>query len=95
MAQELLTVMTRKGQITVPAAIRRALGIKEGDKLALSIREEREGEVILRPVRSVAEATYGVAGGTGQLADLDRMRDQFEEGMAEEALSGLSTTEEA
>ena len=34
MGQELLTVVTRKGQITVPAAIRRALKIQEGDKIA-------------------------------------------------------------
>jgi AbrB family looped-hinge helix DNA binding protein len=57
MDREQLTVVTRKGQITVPAAIRQALGLKEGDKVAVSL-DERGAR--LRPVRSVTEMTYGV-----------------------------------
>jgi AbrB family looped-hinge helix DNA binding protein len=59
-AKEQLTVMTRKGQITVPADIRRALGLQVGDKVAVSLDEE--GQILhanLRPVRSVADATFG------------------------------------
>lgn len=91
MGQEHLTVVTRKGQITGPAEIRRALGIKEGDKTALAIRETGSGEAVLRPMRSVAEATYGVVPPRrGELADLDHLRDQFEEGLetAEVAIRG-------
>ena len=40
--KELLTVVTRKGQITIPAEIRRALDIKQGDTLAF----EMEGKEI-------------------------------------------------
>ena len=94
MSQELFTVVTRKGQITVPAAIRRALKINVGDKVALSIREGHDGEAILRPARSVAEATYGVANGrSGQAAGLDALRDQFEEGLTEDAAEGLAAPE--
>ena len=39
--------VTRKGQVTIPLAIRKALGIKEGDILA--VREE-EGRVILEKI---------------------------------------------
>ncbi|MBI2954860.1 MAG: AbrB/MazE/SpoVT family DNA-binding domain-containing protein [Chloroflexi bacterium] len=33
--RELSTTVTRKGQITVPAEIRRALGLQKGDRVAL------------------------------------------------------------
>ena len=88
MSQEQLTVMTRKGQITIPAAIRRALGIKVGDKVALSIREGARGEAVLRPARSAVEATYGIAGTASVAADPDVMREQFERGLAQDAVAG-------
>jgi AbrB family looped-hinge helix DNA binding protein len=51
------TTVTRKGQVTIPVEIRRALGLKEGDRLAV----ERQGEaVLLRRARSVAERTAGI-----------------------------------
>ena len=39
-------VVTQRGQITLPADVRRRLGIKEGDVVTL---EERTGAVVLRP----------------------------------------------
>lgn len=94
MTQEVLTVVTRKGQITVPIAIRKALKIRQGDKLALSLKSDASGEVTIRAVRSVAEATYGVAASGGQAQDIARWREQFEEGMADEAMAGLSPSPE-
>ena len=38
--------ITSKGQITVPRAVRRALGVKEGDKL---IFEQHGTEMVVRP----------------------------------------------
>jgi len=51
MAEEAaLTKVTRNGQITLPAAVRRAAGIKEGDLVAVTI----EGDTItLVPKRLV------------------------------------------
>ena len=94
MSQELLTIVTRKGQITVPASIRRALKIRIGDKIALSLREGTGDEVILRPVRSVAAATYAVVPARPRPVGLEDLRDQFEEGLAEDALKGLSPAPE-
>lgn len=94
MTQELLTVVTRKGQITVPAAIRKALKIKQGDKLALSLKRDASGEITIRAVKSVSEATYGVAASEGRAQDIAKWREQFEEGMAEEAMAGLSPSPE-
>lgn len=40
--------ITSKGQVTVPAAIRRALGVSPGDSL---IFDEQNGEVKIHPIR--------------------------------------------
>ena len=90
--KELLTIVTRKGQITLPAEIRRSLDIKEGDKVAVSLVETDEGEqpqVLLRPVRSVAEMTFGAAGPRKKPVDLDSMRRMFEEETAKKVMDGL------
>jgi AbrB family looped-hinge helix DNA binding protein len=55
--QERVSVVTRKGQITIPAEFRKALGLKEGDKVALSLAE---GEVRLSPSESVVTRTAGI-----------------------------------
>src|SRR5437016_2955493 len=55
--KELTTKITRKGQITLPAEIRRYLGVKEGDKVGVSPVDDSDGQeprVIVRAVRSVA-----------------------------------------
>jgi AbrB family looped-hinge helix DNA binding protein len=90
--KELLTIVTRKGQITLPVEIRRSLDIKEGDKVAISLSQTSEDEqpqVILRPVRSVAEMTFGAAGPRKKPVDLDRMRRMFEEETAKKVVAGL------
>jgi len=38
---EQLTVVTRKGQVTIPADIRHTLGIKEGDKVAFVLERDQ------------------------------------------------------
>ena len=39
-------IVTQRGQVTLPAGVRKRLGIKEGDVLTL---EERSGEMVIRP----------------------------------------------
>lgn len=51
--------MTRKGQVTVPAAIRAALGLEEGDQLEFELDEESK-RVTVKTAASVVEATYGI-----------------------------------
>src|SRR5437763_1606019 len=97
--KEQLTTVTRKGQITLPADIRRTLGIKQGDKVAVWLAqpgESEQPEVILRPVRSVAEMTFGAITPRKHPVDLDEMRRKFEEGTAEEVMAELepNTAEE-
>lgn len=51
------TTITRKGQISIPVEIRRALDWKEGDQLAV---EREGGRVYIQPARSFAESTAGI-----------------------------------
>jgi AbrB family looped-hinge helix DNA binding protein len=86
--KEQLTVVTRKGQITLPAEMRRLLGIKEGDKVAVTVVEEggEEPRLSLKPVRSVAEMTFGAVRPRKRPEDFKELRRAFEEGMALEAV---------
>lgn len=86
--KELVTVITRKGQITVPAEVRKALGLKQGDKVAIVLSDETPPEVTLRPYQSVVERTAGIfrpPGGWKQPADLKQLRRLFEEGAGRDA----------
>jgi AbrB family looped-hinge helix DNA binding protein len=48
--REIVATVTRRGQVTVPAEIRRILGAKAGDKLAFVI-DETHGQITLRVPR--------------------------------------------
>lgn len=89
---EHITIITRKGQITLPADIRRLLGVKIGDKIVVSLTEGEEGrdpQVILKPVKSVAEMTFGAVPPRAQPVDLDRMRRMFQEEVAAKFMGGM------
>jgi AbrB family looped-hinge helix DNA binding protein len=60
--REQYTVVTRKGQITVPREIRKALGLEVGDRVAVSLEEDGRLRAVLRPVTSVADSTFGALG---------------------------------
>lgn len=43
------TTATSKGQIVIPSSIRRKLGIKEGTRIQIELKED-EKEIILKPI---------------------------------------------
>ncbi len=52
--------LREKGRITIPVSIRRALGLREGDRLKLSVKQ---GAIILKPERVVtAKEIKGILG---------------------------------
>ncbi len=51
------TKMTRKGQVTIPAAIREKLHLKEGDFLVVN---EVGGKVVMESQREIIHRTAGV-----------------------------------
>lgn len=63
MAEKFITVVTQRGQISIPAAVRRLLGLKPGHRLEW--RAATQGQVTLRVVRTGMapgpRATFGYA----------------------------------
>jgi AbrB family looped-hinge helix DNA binding protein len=76
------SVITRKGQITLPAELRRRFNLQEGDRVAFDVDEDSDGRIIVRPVQPVHERTYGVAAKQAEPIDLDRARRLFAESRA-------------
>lgn len=77
------TVLTRKGQITIPVEIRRALQLEEGD----SLQVEREGKrIIVQRATSVVEQTAGIFAKYRKAVPLtpEEERAAFEQGVADE-----------
>jgi AbrB family looped-hinge helix DNA binding protein len=81
---EHVTVLTRKGQITVPAEVRRALGLKRGDKIAVILED---GEVRLTRAGSVVERTAGAVRTSGPPLTARELRAAAEEAWVEEAVT--------
>lgn len=77
--KELYTVVTRKGQITVPAEIRKALGLRIGDRVAVSLDEDGQLHANVRPVASVADSTFGSIHSAKPPVDEEEVREAFAE----------------
>ena len=61
-----------KGQVVIPAEIRRRLGLKQGTKLHV---EEHDGEIVLRPLdRRYFESMAGFLKGSGLTKGLEASR---------------------
>jgi AbrB family looped-hinge helix DNA binding protein len=76
------TKMTRKGQITVPVEIRRALGLNIGDPVELTLDG---GQVRLERGSSVVERTKGIFKSNLPPLTAEEMRAFAEEVWADEA----------
>ena len=63
MSQPMVATLTSKGQLTIPKAIRDALGLHEGDRVRFEL-DATGGRTILAPVRYRPEdlASFAVAG---------------------------------
>ena len=66
------TRITTKGQITIPAAIRRKLDLKPGEQMGFSIKDEK---IILQAVPSNIEDSFGLVSGkqSVSLADMEQI----------------------
>lgn len=63
----LVTTVSTKGQLVIPARMREALGIEPGDRVALTLED---GVILLRPVSErLVEETCGMFSGGRSMAD--------------------------
>ena len=68
------TTATTKGQIVIPAEIRRKLGIKEGTRIRVEL-DEKAGQIILKPItRESISKLRGKYRGSGILKALKEDR---------------------
>jgi AbrB family looped-hinge helix DNA binding protein len=85
--REYLATVKSKGQLTLPAAVRRQLGIEVGDKVAIVI-EDQEGARLRRVEHDVCSVRGSIATPPGlERQDFD---EQIEEAMADHADQMLS-----
>ena len=73
------TRVGRRGQITVPKAVRQSMGIAEGDRVAFV---ERGGDIVLRPVRKSLRDLRGSVPVDGP-QDFDAVREATRRSRAE------------
>ncbi|WP_243028717.1 AbrB/MazE/SpoVT family DNA-binding domain-containing protein [Thermus albus] len=74
-----------KGRVVLPAEVREALDLMEGERLLLTL--EPEGGIRVEPLRKVVEETYGILGhlAPGMSLVEELIRDLWEEAWKEEA----------
>lgn len=79
---ELETRLTKKGQVTIPAGIRRRLGLKPGDRVRFEVDGE---EVRIRPATSKLLEGYGAVTPRKRPEDWRKLRAEVEQAIGEEA----------
>jgi AbrB family looped-hinge helix DNA binding protein len=79
-----VSTVTRKGQVTVPIEIRKALDIKQGDRVAFTLED---GHAKLRPQRSYVERTRGILKTDQPPMSAEEMREAAEEAFVDEAVA--------
>lgn len=75
--------LSSKGQLTLPKAVREALGVEAGDTLLVTVQE---GKVELVPLSGDILSWYGTAQGKEPPPDWRRVRQQVHETIAEEVV---------
>lgn len=66
-----MSTVTQKGQVTIPAGIRRKLGLRTGDRVAFV---EGTGGVLVKAVEQDIQASFGLvkARRSANLADMEQ-----------------------
>jgi AbrB family looped-hinge helix DNA binding protein len=80
------TIVTRKGQITVPIAVRRALNLKQGDRVVVTL--EADGAKIVRR-GSIAAQTAGMFRSNRPPLTAEEEREEAEWAVAEQAVKRM------
>lgn len=87
--KELITTITQRGQVTIPAEIRRLLGTKPRDKVSFRVEN---GQVHLLPARFTLATVYGSVKAKKATTDLIKASVQAKEDKVLENLDILKGT---
>jgi AbrB family looped-hinge helix DNA binding protein len=84
--REYVTVITRKGQITLPADVRRTMGLVQGDRVAVKVDDD--GQVSISPAESWTARTAGIFNSyaTGPPLTAEELRTAAEVAIAESVI---------
>ena len=82
-----LSVVTRKGQVTIPVEMRRALDLNEGDRVEISLEED--GVKLRRSSGSVVARTAGALRSNTPPASAEELREIAERGIAEDVVARM------
>ena len=77
----MIATITSKGQITLPAAVRKALKIKTGDKLDIEVTED--GEIRGKPVSNSLQSLSQVLPPAKRRLSLEEMEEAIRQGNSE------------
>ena len=68
------TTSTSKGQVVIPSAVRKKLGIKAGTRFRVEV-DEANAQIILKPItREYIHSLRGIFRGSGLLEELEATR---------------------
>ena len=84
--KEFTTTITQRGQVTIPAEVRRVLGVKHKDKVAFTIKD---GEVHLAPAAFSLESAYGSVKPSRKPEDFDEVSRAAKEAKAEKTVRNM------
>jgi AbrB family looped-hinge helix DNA binding protein len=80
--------VTSKGQITLPARVRRALHLGKGDRIAITL-SEGDTHAVLRPIGSVVDELFASVPPRDRPANFDAQRKAFADETAKEVVEEL------
>jgi AbrB family looped-hinge helix DNA binding protein len=83
--KELPSVVTRKGQVTIPSSIRSKIGLKEGDRVAFVLGENQKLELVKKE-GSVVVQTAGMIQALRPSSSAEQLREEVERSVAEEVI---------
>ncbi len=78
------TTVSSKGQVTIPAEIRHRLGLKPRDRVVFELNGDT---ATIKKASSRLLAAYGSIKTAGKPKDWRQLREEFEQGVADEVMS--------
>ena len=85
--KEIVTTITQRSQVTIPAEVRRVLGVKPRDKVAFTIED---GGVRLASARFSLESAYGSVKPVEKPENFDKISRAVKEAKAEKTVRKLN-----